>query len=149
MRLWRISNYPDLTGNGGLVSAGRWHSLGRRILYFSENPASALLERLVHLEIATDDVPTFYQLIAIEVPDGVDFDSVAEESLIGNWHSDDTATRITGDRWLRENRTALLRVPSAVVPQTTNWLLNPAHPDAVKARIVAVTKAPFDPRLFD
>jgi RES domain-containing protein len=148
MRLWRISNYADLDGNGGLVSSGRWHSLGSRIVYLAENPASALLERLVHLEIDPDDVPRFYQLIAVDIADDIAFDSIAEESLIGDWRSDDSATRIAGDRWLREKRTALLRVPSAVVPHTVNWLLNPVHPDAAKATIVHVVRALFDSRLF-
>jgi RES domain-containing protein len=100
------------------------------------------------LEIDPDDVPRFYQLIAVDIADDIAFDSIAEESLIGDWRSDDSATRIAGDRWLREKRTALLRVPSAVVPHTVNWLLNPVHPDAAKITIAQVIRAPFDVRLF-
>lgn len=49
--LWRISNYEDLQGLGGLYTAGRWHPLGQRVVYLSEHPVLALLEVMVHLEI--------------------------------------------------------------------------------------------------
>jgi RES domain-containing protein len=148
VRLWRISNYADLTGAGGLISPGRWHSRGTDIVYLAESPASALLERLVHLEIDTADLPDFYQLIAVDIPDDVVSEAIDEKSLPANWRHDDNATRPAGDIWLKENRTALLRVPSAIVPYTVNWLLNPIHPDAAKARISLVDRAPFDRRLF-
>ena len=148
MRLWRISNYADLTGAGGLNSSGRWHSRGTEIVYLAESPASALLERLVHLEIDIGELPGHYQLLAVDIPDDVAFDTMDGRGLPEGWRSDDGVTRPTGDRWLQEGRTALLRVPSAIVPHTNNWLLNPNHPDAAKARIVQVIRAPFDPRLF-
>jgi RES domain-containing protein len=50
MELWRISNYADLSGAGGLRAAGRWHSQGKRIVYLADHPSSALLEMLVHLD---------------------------------------------------------------------------------------------------
>ena len=50
MELWRISNYADLSGIGGLKAAGRWHSQGRRIVYLADHPSSALLEMLVHMD---------------------------------------------------------------------------------------------------
>jgi RES domain-containing protein len=148
MRLWRISNYADLTGAGGLHNSGRWHSSGTEIVYLAETPASALLERMVHLEINADELPSHYQLLAVDIADDVAFETVDERKLPKNWRSEDAATQPTGDRWLKENRTALLRVPSAIVPHTSNWLLNPNHPDAAKARIVLVDRTPFDKRLF-
>lgn len=148
MRLWRISNYADLTGAGGLNSVGRWHSRGIEIVYLAENPASALLERLVHLEIEIGELPGHYQLLAVDIPDDIAFDTVDARSLPENWRSDDGLTRPAGDRWLRDARTALLHVPSAIVPHTSNWLLNPNHPDAAKARIILVDRTPFDKRLF-
>ena len=145
MRLWRISDYADLDGNGGLVSSGRWHSLGSRIVYLAENPASALLERLVHLEIDPDDVPRFYQLLAVDIADDIAFDSIADGKLASG-----TGVVMTAPHGLQaiagseKQRTALLRVPSAVVPHTVNWLLNPVHPDAAKITIAQVVRAPFD-----
>ena len=148
MRLWRISNYADLTGVGGLVSSGRWHSRGAEIVYLAESPAAALLERLVHLEIDPDDLPDAYQLLAIEIPDALAFDSVDVSALTSDWRSNDATTQPIGDRWLRDKHTTLLRVPSAITPQTWNWLLNPNHSDASKVGITDVINAPFDERLF-
>ena len=148
MRLWRISNYVDLAGLGGLMSSGRWHSRGMEIVYLAESPAAALLERLVHLEIDPDDVPSTYQLLAVEVPDGFAFEAVGPKDLPPDWRSNDAVTQLLGNRWLRDGRTPLLQVPSAITPHTANWLLNPKHTDASKVKIVDVVSAPFDQRLF-
>lgn len=148
MRLWRISNYADLSGRGGLNSPGRWHAGRTEIVYLAESPPGALLERMVHLELDAAELPSLYQLIAVEVPDEIAFDHVPEASLPENWRSDDRVTQAIGDRWLEEKRTALLRVPSAIVPETANWLLNPAHPSAAATRVVRVIRTPFDSRLF-
>jgi RES domain-containing protein len=148
VRLWRISNHVELSGTGGLVSSGRWHSRGKEIVYLAESPSAALLERLVHLEIDREDIPSAYQLLAVDIPDGLAFDSVDADCLPPDWHGNDAATRPTGDRWLEDSRVSLLRVPSAVTPHTANWLLNPKHPDAAKAQIAEVIRAPFDQRLF-
>jgi RES domain-containing protein len=148
MRLWRISDYAALSGDGGLLASGRWHSRGSRIVYLTDHPASALVEVLVHLEVDPDDLPALYQLLAVDVPDAVPFETIGEDSLATDWRERADLTRDTGDRWLRENRTALLRVPSAVIPFAINWLINPAHADAAKARVAEIIRAPFDARLF-
>lgn len=148
MRLWRISNHADLTGTGGLISSGRWHTRGRKIVYLADHPASALLEILVHLEIDTVDVPSTYRLLAIEAPDHLANETVNVGGLPPDWRSNDTAVRPVGDTWLHGKRTPLLRVPSAITPHTFNWLLNPEHPDASAVTIVEVIEAPFDRRLF-
>ena len=114
----------------------------------AESPPGALLERLVHLEIDASEIPIGYQLIAIDVGDDVGFETITIESLPPNWRGDDDGIRSAGDLWLRSTRTALLRVPSAIVPYTWNWLLNSIHPDADKVRITEVVQAPFDRRLF-
>ena len=148
MRLWRISNYADLTGVGGLKSSGRWHSRGKEIVYLAESPASALLERMVHLEIDSDDIPDSYQLLAIDIPDNLAFETIDVNSLPADWRDNDAATQKFGDDWLQAGRTPLLRVPSAITPHTFNWLLNPRQADAAAAKIVDVISAPFDQRLF-
>jgi RES domain-containing protein len=148
VRLWRISNYADLSGRGGLFSSGRWHSRGTEIVYLADHPAAALLETLVHLEIDPDDLPSTYQLLDVEIPDSVVVDAIRGSDLPAEWRRDNAATQPLGDRWLREQRTALSQVPSAITPFTANWLLNPKHPDAAAAKIVNVSSAPFDQRLF-
>jgi RES domain-containing protein len=152
VRLWRISEHADLTGEGGRIVAGRWHSRGRAVVYLAEHPALALLERLVHLEIDPDDLPRTYQLVEVEVPDGTPIEAVGVGRLDkanAAWREDVTVTRDIGDEWLKAARTALVRVPSVILPKSTNVLLNPAHPDTSKAAIVEVTQPAYDPRLFE
>jgi RES domain-containing protein len=66
MILWRISNYADLLGIGGIEASARWHTAGRPIVYLAENPSSALLEILVHLEADEEDRPDSYQILKVE-----------------------------------------------------------------------------------
>lgn len=148
MRLWRISSFADLTGEGGLRAEGRWHSRGQRIVYLAEHTASALLEVLVHLEIDVDDLPTSYQLHAVDIDDGASLDAIDDDALPADWRDRTDVTRAAGDRWLAENRTLLLRVPSAIVPFTSNWLLNPSHADRAIVRIADSFGVSFDPRLL-
>lgn len=148
MRLWRISNHASLSGDGGLHASGRWHSRGRRVVYLADHPASALIEIMVHLEIDAEDLPTHYQLLGVDVPDGVAAAHIEETELPPGWRGDVALTRARGDTWLSENAAALLRVPSAIVPESANYLLNPAHPDAARINIESALRAPFDPRLI-
>jgi RES domain-containing protein len=148
MRLWRISNHTSLSGDGGLYASGRWHSRGGRVVYLADHPASALVEVMVHLEIDAEDLPTHYQLLGIEVPDYVAVTALAESELPDGWRQQIAVTRARGDEWLRAGATALLRLPSAIVPEATNYLLNPAHIDAARISIAIALRAPFDPRLM-
>jgi RES domain-containing protein len=148
MRLWRSSEHADLSGRGGLQFSGRWHSRGRRVVYLSDHPASTLLEMLVQLEVDPEDLPSTYQLLTVDIPDSVGFESIDERHMAREWRDNETLTRELGDRWLRQNRSALMRVPSVIVPAAANWLLNPAHPDSAQARIAEIIRAPLDARLF-
>jgi RES domain-containing protein len=147
MRLWRISNFANLSGEGGLLASGRWHSRGRRIVYMSDHPASALLEVLVHLEVDVDDLPVSYQLLTVDFPDDLRLETIAMDALPPDWRTKIVATRQLGNRWLNAGATALLRVPSTIVPHASNWLLNPGHGDAGKAAIAQTIRTPFDARL--
>ena len=131
-----------------MIESGRWHSLRRPVIYLSDHPASALLEVIVHLEVDSEDLPDSFQLLTVETPDNVAFDLVEAASLPEEWRTTPHNTQALGDRWLDETRTALLQVPSVIVPFAWNWLLNPAHPDMPKLQIVNVTRVAFDPRLF-
>jgi RES domain-containing protein len=144
MVLWRISRHRDLKGIGGLKAAGRWHYAGRPIVYLAEAPASALLEVCVHT--SANDVPPEFTLLKIERPD-FDVPTIGIDTLPDNWQTNLEVTRDLGTAWLEKNETAILRVPSAIVPQTMNCLLNPAHPNAGEFRIVEVIAYPFDARL--
>jgi RES domain-containing protein len=148
MRLWRISNHTSLSGEGGLHASGRWHSRGRRVVYLADHPASALLEVMVHLEIDAEDLPTHYQLLGVDVPGGAPITALADNDLPDGWRMQIALTRARGDEWLRTGRSALLRVPSAIVPDAANYLLNPAHSEAVRISIASALRAPFDQRLM-
>lgn len=130
---WRISPFPDLHGIGGTKASGRWHSVGRPIVYLAESPASAMLETLVHLEMEAEDVPDGFNLIAVEIPAAAEI--YIPDDLPDDWYEDVEATREMGDVWLRENETLLMRVPSAIMPHTQNLLFNPAHPHAKEATL--------------
>jgi len=145
MRLWRISNHADLSGEGGLRASGRWHSKGRRVVYLADHPASALIEIMVHLEIDAEDLPSHYQLLGIDVPDDIAIPTV--DALPCDWREQAMLTRSLGDAWLRGGTTALLRVPSAIVPDASNYLFNPAHSDIVRIGIASAVHAAFDARL--
>lgn len=144
MRIWRISNYADLTGRGGLVTAGRWNSVGTPIVYCADHPATSLLEYLVHLDAG--DLPSEFQLIEIDVPDPV---TVVGVTLPDDWKSDITATRQIGVGFVESGAAAVLKTPSAIVPFAHNYLLNPALVEQLRIRIVAVTIHPIDRRLLE
>lgn len=151
MRLWRISDFASLDGAGGRLVDGRWHSRGRPIVYLSEHPALSLVETMVHLDVDPDDLPDSYQLLEVDLPDAAAADERTEAFLAaGNtgWRADLAFTRSVGDAWLASGNATVLRVPSVVVPKSANLLLNPAHPDSKRARIVEITRPAYDRRLF-
>ena len=113
MILWRISNHAALDGGGGLRAPGRWHSRGRRIVYCAPNPATGLLEVLVHAEIDAEDVPIRLRFLEIEAPDSVSVEIADVRALGSDWQQNPEMTRPLGDLWLQSGRTALLQVPSA------------------------------------
>jgi RES domain-containing protein len=144
MILWRISRHRDLSGAGGLRAPGRWHYAGQPIVYLAESPAGALLEVCVHT--SANDIPPDFTLLRIEGPN-VRIPSVRRQDLPDAWREKMNVTRETGTTWLAKGETALLRVPSALVPETANLLFNPRHGDASKFRITRALKYPFDARL--
>ena len=144
MTLWRISNHTDLTGMGGLRASGRWHTAGRPVVYLAEHPALCLAEVLAH-DLDAGDLPAGYQWLRIETASTTRVESV--RALPAAWTSDFGATRGMGDRWLRAGRTVLLRVPSALAPDSFNYLLNPAHQRARDLRVARAYRYPLDARL--
>lgn len=148
MTLWRISNHSSLDGGGGLRAGGRWHSRGRRIVYCTQSPAAALLEILVRSELALADSPVRYRLLRISAAGDAWGASVEPEDLPADWVRSPFATRRIGDAWLSENGSALLLVPSAVVAETTNVLINPLHPAAAGIEVIAESNHVVDARLL-
>jgi RES domain-containing protein len=139
--LWRLCRRPhaDLSGEGGRRVSGRWHSAGQAVVYAAAEPSLAVLEVRVNLDLPFDLLPEDYVMVAIEAPE-----DVAVEDL----PTLPPAPHEAGDAWLRARRTALLRVPSVVVPQARNVLLNPLHADAAALRIAEISPFAFDARLW-
>src|SRR4051794_21236308 len=109
MELWRISNYADLSGTGGVRAGGRWHTRGRRIVYLADHPANALLEMLVHMD--RDLLPVTYRLLRVTVPETIAIEAVGTDTLAADWQNQPAATRDMGDQWLDRSSSALLQVP--------------------------------------
>jgi RES domain-containing protein len=146
MLLWRISNYGTLDGRGGLLASARWHTQGRPIVYLATSPAGALVEVLVHLELHPAQLPASYRILKAEASSDVAIQRIP--ALPPNWREDLWLTRSTGDKWLASAESVLLEVPSAILPETSNILLNPAHPGANAVRVLWHEAYPFDRRLF-
>jgi len=146
--LWRIGKYASLDGSGGLLVAGRWHSRGHLIVYCSLNPATCLLETLVHIEIDAEDRPDHFQLMQIRVPGRIEPEHLALSPLPRNWQKDLAVTQAIGDRWLASKRSLLLQVPSVLAPETWNVLVNPVHKQARLLKVTKIYQHPFDSRLL-
>lgn len=147
LNLWRISAFNSLSGEGGLYYSARWHTASHRIVYLAESPAGALLEALVHTELNERSWPRFYDLMQIAAPDDLQIETL-NVPADDEWKGSTIVTRGLGDEWLHSKRTALARVPSAILPNTWNVLLNPEHPAAGQIKIIETVKAEYAPRLF-
>jgi RES domain-containing protein len=144
MVLWRISRHRDLSGTGGIRAAGRWHYAGHAIVYLNGTPASALLEVCVHT--SANDVPPAFTLLKIEGPD-MEVPFISSDHLPKDWQTQPEVTRDLGTAWLEKNEGVLLQVPSAIVPETVNFLFNPSRKQAENFRITGAFLYPFDLRL--
>jgi RES domain-containing protein len=136
----------DLSGNGAKLFGGRWNSVGLAVIYTTENISLAVLEILVRADPYT--IPLTYHLINIEIPDGIQPLIITSAKLKTVWKDDIGYTQWMGDEFIKSNNGLLLKVPSAVVDQENNFILNPRHTDFKKVKIVAVKKFIFDKRLF-
>jgi RES domain-containing protein len=143
--LYRLAKaaFAQLDGEGARLFGGRWNSAGRPAVYTAASPSLAVLEVLVHLDLPAELMPDDYQLLGIEVPE----DAPAER--FGETPSDANTCLAAGDSFLTRGASLTLLVPSIVVPQEHNAIINPRHPATDGVRVV--TREPFrlDPRLLD
>jgi RES domain-containing protein len=140
MRVWRVCRRPfaDLSGEGARLYGGRWNSPGRPMVYAAESAALAVLEVRVHLDLDWRVLPDDYVLMAIDTGD-----------LVGETLVETPADpRAAGDAWLASGRSALLRAPSFIVPESDNVLINPAHRDATRLAVASIRPFAFDARLW-
>ena len=118
------------------------------MIYCTLNPSTALLETLVHIEIDSEDRPERFQVLRIEGPDTLSLEKIEAATLAANWADDICVTQRIGDSWLAERRSLLLEVPSVLVPETWNVLVNPEHPEASLLKVAKIYQHAFDARLF-
>lgn len=138
-----------LNGIGASMSEGyRWNSMNTKIVYTAESRALAILEVAVHLDLS-EDLPQDRYYVAIEFPDDTVIQEVNLKDLPDDWDTKPPTlvTQIIGDDFVKYNEAALLKVPSSIVPQEFNYLINPNHPDALKIKILSTEKIIFDARL--
>lgn len=148
---WRIVHAKFLAqafdGEGARIHGGRWNSPGTRAVYCAGSVSLATLEMLVHLP-GSALLPS-YRLIEIEIPDSK-IELLDVSLLPRDWTRSPAPPRLQdlGDEWISSRRSVALRVPSAVVPMESNFLLNPNHPDFHKLAIGTPRHYPLDPRLI-
>jgi len=135
------------SGEGARLYGGRWNAVGVPALYTSEHRSLAALEVLVHLN-GTDPTST-YKLLSYELEEGM-IDHLPKAELPDDWRQEppSPSTAAWGSRWAREKRSLALAVPSAVMPEEKNIILNPSHPDRHKVKLGKPADFVFDPRLF-
>lgn len=117
--------------------------MGTLIVYCADHPSSCVLETLVHAD--TGFFPEEYQLLEIEIPDDVGGETA---NLDTGWENDPDLTRGYWQAFCEENRGVVLEVPSVIIPQASNYLVNPRHEDMAKVSIIAIHKNRLDERLL-
>jgi len=146
---WRLTKTKYLSsawdGEGAKRSGGRWNSIGVPVVYASATLSLALVEVLVHL---SSGILPAYSAIPIEF-EGFLVTNVGPGQLPANWkdYPPPSETKSIGDQWVADARSPLLRVPSVVVANEFNYVLNPLHPDFAQVRIGIPIPFPFDSRL--
>lgn len=150
---WRIATdtpgytADDLSGAGAKLTGGRWNRPGSAMVYCSSNISLAVLETVVHLNAG--GLPLNRYLVELTIPDEVWGRAAMLPGPPVGWDAI-PAGKVSldeGDRWLRANSSALLIVPSVIVTEEHNVLINPLHPDARRIGARKVRKWHYDPRL--
>jgi RES domain-containing protein len=153
IRAWRIATdtpgytADDLTGAGAKISGGRWNRPGSPLLYCASNISLAVLETFIHL--GAGGLPLNRYLVELAIPDAVWQRAITLDAPPVGWDAIPTGkvSLDEGDRWLKANRSALLLVPSVIVQEEWNVLVNPMHADAGAIMARKVRKWTYDPRL--
>jgi RES domain-containing protein len=147
---WRIvrAQYfqSAFTGEGAARYGGRWNSRGRPVVYTSWSKSLAALEILVHLN---PPLPFKYLAVKIEFEEKL-LSRLASAALPSDWRLEPPppSTKQVGDAWLRTRESAILAVPSVIIPDESNYLLNPGHPEFHQVSFAQPEPFVFDPRLL-
>jgi RES domain-containing protein len=147
-RLVKAQWAQDLSGIGASTHGGRWNRPGTALIYTSESRSLATVEFLVHLPIPL--APPSLSMVTIRLPGDVPVHMIEPTDLPNGWRSYPSIPELAeiGSSWVREGRSLMLGVPSAVVPGEKNYLINPAHPRMVDVRVESVDSYRYDERLL-
>ncbi len=146
-RKYSLNKGMMLSGRGALLYGGRWNSPGRAIVYASHSLSLATLEVLVHLNAA--DKMMAYRCMALDIPDELVL-PMDPADLPADWDAlqvEPRAAQSWGDAWFDEQVSAVLEVPSAVIPSEPNYLINPEHPDFTRISCGPIEKHVMDRRI--
>ncbi|AOU97828.1 hypothetical protein BI364_07490 [Acidihalobacter yilgarnensis] len=155
MIVWRIAIHStyyevdDLSGIGSAHTGGRWNSKDVPVVYSSTSIALAALETLVHLNQRLFPMPRF--LVEITIPDAAwaKREGLALADAPEGWNDPEPdSSKDYGTGWLISGRSEILLVPSVIVPEEQNVLINPAHPQASKIKAKAIRPWTYDSRLL-
>lgn len=149
MKLYRIAKQQyiqDLTGTGAKLFGGRWNHKGISILYTAETRSLATLELLVHTSPSL--IPNDLNIIEIQAPESII--QINIKDLPKDWSTYPAPLTLAdiGSKWANENKSLLLRVPSSIIKEEFNVLINPLHQDFKLVSINSIDKFNFDKRLF-
>jgi RES domain-containing protein len=148
MTVYRITNETykdDISGSGAALYGSRWNSKGVYLLYTSQFISLSILESLVHLK--KQEIPSSQFLLHIEVPDEQEIAEISYKRIKKNWREEIDYTQWLGDQFIQNKQSLIFKVPSVIVPQENNFLLNPLHPDFKKVKIISSELLELDKRL--
>lgn len=125
----------------------RWNSKDVKMIYTAQSRALACLENVVHRN--STGLQNNFRVMQIFVPDDIVLQEVKETDLITGWKEFDKMpyTQSLGDQWIREAKTAILKIPSAIVSGDSNYILNPEHRDYKKIKLLRTEPFEFDDRI--
>jgi len=150
LELWRITReaHMALDGEGARLYGARWTPRGTPAVYAASHLSLAALEYLVHID--AEDAPDDLVALRISVPDDVTELACSPASLPADWQQTPSPSecQAIGDDWARRGEELLLRVPSVLVPEESNVLVNPMHPDAAGVRLIGSRHFSYDVRLL-
>ncbi len=150
MIVYRITKkeHAALDGIGGLYGPGRWHQKGNLIIYTSEHASLAAWEKIVHVS-SFENLSKDLLLVKIEIPEGIEIQTVSQMVLVPGWDEFPFASETVdyGTTFLREKEYFALKVPSVIIPDEFNIILNPLHPDILRCKVVSSIPFLFDKRV--
>jgi RES domain-containing protein len=150
MNVWRLCHeeYTDLSGIGANLYGGRWNSPGHAVVYATSSLALAFVEIIPALR--KNVIPKSYVSLYINIDDDVSKKEIKQNDFPSDWRKEKTRNWFleTGDQWIKERKELLLIVPSVIIPEEKNILINPHHPEITKVATQTIKPFTVDPRFI-